>query len=267
MDILKSKREIDGYAHSDEIIHGLEVSFDDITTRAIAQHLKSLMGKYATIRTGRFKDLDDRRPAAECLAECIRRLWTPQPDKPLLIVGMGNEDRIGDSLGPEVVRNIPVRQISDMGTPCVFGSVFLLAPGIVKQASVSTVQMISGMAQVLDAACVILIGGVGITNFEAMCSIINVSTSGFRFEGGGELLSSETLGVPVLDISVPLLWAIPAWTVKMLHLRENDEGIMLMDLEVEADSRAAVSILTQGILRAVYPELDLDVLNETAKRS
>lgn len=263
---MENEKHFDGLEYSEETIHGLEVGFFEITTRAMARHMGRSMGKYTTIQTGRLKELCDWNPAIECLAECLRRLWQPQPGKPLLIVGMGNRDYIWDSLGAEVAKNIPAYLISQMETPCVFDSVHVLTPGTQWQTNIDYIKIISGMAQVLDAAQVLLIDACGVSHFEEMSSVIYLSTGGLKAAGSGRELTREAIGVPLLVASAPLLLAILPETVKMLHLKVDEDGIFLMDTHLAKDYAAASAILSQGILRALYPELDLEELRQLVQK-
>ena len=231
----------------------------------MAKHIGRPMGTYATIRTGRLMGLEDQDPAIECLAACLRRFLAPYRDKPLLIAGLGNAELLYDSLGPRVVRRVPAQFISAMDTPCMFQTVSLLTPGTLWQTNTSTATMISGVAQAIHAACVLLIDTSSVTRFEDMSSVIGVTSGGLKLSRRGELWTQDDLKVPLLAITVPLILSVPAKTVHMLHLNADPEGVMLTDINLAEDMRAAVSILSQAILRTAYPELELAAVHEIAK--
>ena len=250
--------KVDGIEYFNETIHGLEVRFTEITTRAMARHLGRPVGTYAAIHTGRLKDLGDWRPAANCLAECLGRLWAPWQGGRLLIAGLGDEGCIHNCLGPRVVRHIP--RIAAFDTPCVFRSVSRLVPGTREQTDTSIGTVLSGMVQAVEANCVLLIDTESTAQLEDVAAGVELSTGGLSSSGGGEILSPEILDVPILAICVPLLLHIPPKTVNMLHLHVDREGVVLMDTHIGKEVQTAATVISRGIVQALYPERDLERL-------
>lgn len=257
---MTKNRYLDGLERSRETICGLEVDWMNITTQAMALQMGKPIGGYAAIHTGRLKELTNQEPAVECLAECLRRFLEPYLGKKLLIAGVGNADLVHDRLGPEVVRHIPAYLLSEGKVPCAFESVSLLIPGVRYYTNVNTGTVISGMVRAVDAACVLLIDTSAAVSFERMSETIELSSGGLKLEGSGEWLTEEVLGVPVVAVSVPLLLMISPVVVRMMKLKTAKDGILLMDTNITEDLKTAVTVASGGILRVLYPELDLERL-------
>lgn len=258
---MKQEKHIDGFECSREIIHGLEVSFANISTRAIADHLGQKVGQYATIYTGRFRKLKGIKPAVECLAECLNRFLAPFQDKPLLIIGIGDANSAFDALGPKVIRRIPAHMFSSIHISCAFESVTLLAPGTAVQNNISTAAAISGMVQAVKPSCVLLIDVNCTSAPENFSSAIHLSTGGLSISGSGEDLTPDILGVPILVITAPLVFSISTETVKLMCLSVDENGVTLTGTSITQEMEIAVSIISNGIIRAAYPDLDLEDLN------
>lgn len=258
---MKQEKHIDGFECFRETIHGLKVSFVNISTRVIADHLGQKVGQYATIYTGRFSELEDIKPAVECLAECLNRFLAPFRDKPLLIVGIGDASSAFDELGPKVIRCIPAYMFSSLHVSCAFESVALLAPGTAAQNNVSTAAVISGMVQAVKPSCVLLIDVNCTSDLENFSSVIHLSTGGLSISGSGEDLTPDILGVPVLVITAPLVFSISPETVKLMRLSTDENGVNLAGTGITQEMEITVSIISNGIIRTAYPDLDLEELN------
>lgn len=260
-----TNRHYDGLECHQETIHGLEVSFTNITALAMARHLNSPMGQYVSIDTGRLGKLKDRNSAIECFAECLTRFLEPFRGQNLLVVGIGNADDFFGSLGPQVLRHIPAYLLSEAGASGMFKTVSLIAPGTNAQTNIDTDKLISGIAQTVGAACVLFINVSVTTSLEDVSSLISLSTGGLKLIGSGKLLTEEELGLPVVTVNAPLFLSIPPKTVNMLHIRVDKEGVCFADTNVTADIKCAVNVISNGILRTLYPELGLAELREIAE--
>lgn len=256
------KRKIDGFEASEEIIRGLHVFHTRITSQLVANHLKQGIGDYTVIQSGKLRDLVDLEPCIECLAECLGKYLEPYRGKPLLIIGIGNADSHFDSLGPKVVHSIPAHLMSLGNIPCVFESIALLAPGVLGQTNISVKKIISGMTQAVNAACIVLIDTSGVSEFEEVGASIRISSSGLTLYHSDETLNRQSFDTPVVVVSVPLVWSVLPDLVKMYHLSEEKTDINLTTTDVAMDLKPSVRVLACGIARTVYPEVNLETLNQ-----
>lgn len=253
-------KKADGFEYFREMIHGIPVLNSKITTCEVADRLKRPMGEYVTIQTGKLRELVDFEPAIECLAECLRRKLEAFRGKRLLIVGVGNERLSVDSLGPKAARSIPVHFMSAANAACMFESAAVFVPGAPVQTNINTTKLVSGAARTMGADCAILIDTSGIANFEDVAANIFITNSGLKICRGEETLSQESLGIPVVAVSAPLVWKLPAKIAAMYRLGDGKGDVDLTKADVELDLKPSVAIIAYGIMRALYPEVDLDSL-------
>ena len=130
----------------------------------------------------------------------------------ILIAGLGNSDITADALGPETVKKITVtRHLKDADIDIYnkLGSceISAVAPGVLGQTGIETVEIIRGAVSNSAPDVVIAVDSLAALSFERLGNVIQISDGGIS-PGSGignrrKAIDRETLGVPVISIGVP----------------------------------------------------------------
>lgn len=212
---IESKEQITGE------IDGVEcetVSFEPVTitrlnikTRKGADSLGKPIGTYITIEVPPFSDdapTDDRLITA-IKTELARLL--PNSGG-VLVIGLGNTAITPDAFGPKVAEGVlATRHITDeLARSAGLGKlrgVSVLAPGVLGQTGIETVEILSGIVGRINPACVIAVDALASRKLSRLGCTVQMSDAGIS-PGSGVgnhrmRISKETLGVPVISVGVP----------------------------------------------------------------
>ncbi|NCE65094.1 GPR endopeptidase [Pseudoflavonifractor sp. 524-17] len=235
------------------ISHKIPVHRLRIQSKLAANALKREPGLYITLETGLLSSLTALENACACLAGQLRPLLNPFSGKTLCICGIGNRERVHDSLGPEVARRIRPKLYEAMSVPSSFEKVAVVCPGVDGQTNLSCETVIAGIASKIDAACILTIDACNCSNAERLCSTIQVSDSGMQTYSGTGRLRQSTLGVPVVSIVVPTMMKANA-----VSRKNFDDSLFLTPTCISDVVEAAAFVIACAITQIVYPELDYE---------
>ncbi len=171
------------------------------------------VGRYITLDLGRLWLLDDpaREEASEVISGYITEL-APTGDKTVLVVGLGNRDVTPDSLGPRTVDGVIVtRHIREYN-----GELFdrigqqvtaALAPGVVGQTGIETLELIRGAVERVKPDVVVAIDALAARSVDRLGCTVQLSDTGIA-PGSGignrrREINRTSIGVPVIAIGVP----------------------------------------------------------------
>lgn len=191
------------------------------------------------IKTGRFNKIAAIEGPGELLAAELKAFLAPYFGGTLLIVGIGNDALLHDSLGPMTTRRIPVSGLSKLKEYSPFRSVGMISPGIAAQNNIPNIDVIRGVARQIGASCVLLIDSMITNDFNRMLTMVQISSAGIC---SLETYTKESIGLPVVGIAVPTV------------MRMEDE--LILKACIETDMAAASKMIAYAILRVVYPELE-----------
>ncbi len=124
----------------------------------------------------------------------------------ILIVGLGNDDIISDSLGNFVCKNILATRL--VSTTTKKHDVCCICPNVQAVTGISTFDIVSGIVEKIDAKLIILIDSLLTENIKRLGHSFQLSSIGMT--PGGALgqnreISFETVHVPCISMGVPLL--------------------------------------------------------------
>ena len=168
-------------------------------------------GKYATLKVGKIDLLPDFCVLEEAIVKTLE-IMLPKDQKNVLVVGLGNNEIISDSIGPFTsskilaTRHIKTDFAEKIGLKNL-KSVAVLTPNVLGKTGIEAAETVLAVVNKIKPDLVIVIDALCASTLENLFSVIQFSTSGIS-PGSGvknarKELSFETLGVPTLAIGVP----------------------------------------------------------------
>ncbi|MBQ7973659.1 MAG: GPR endopeptidase, partial [Clostridia bacterium] len=188
----------------------------EIKSTAAARHIGKPIGTYINIDT-----MDCRpRNITKTLREALKSLIF-EPTK-ILIVGLGNDKFVADSLGPCVLQLIKTGEHLLTFEPSVFG-----VTGI---NSVDAIKAITRLVQpttvfVIDSLVSATPARIG-TNYQLCTSGI---TPGSGIGRNNQTINQKLLGVPVIAIGVPMCTIMTTTPNQIYHAVPKDIDIVIRD--------------------------------------
>jgi len=243
----------DGINVSENVVNGFKVTTVQVTTEEGAKALEKAMGTYLIIDAEtRFNYLSVLYDIGECVAQNLHDVLLPYFNGRLCICGLGNQNRVTDALGSEVVRRLPLGFLNGdyLKVEHQFHQVSACVPGVLGYNGVTTDVVVEGMLNATGSDCVLLIDALVTEDFDRLLRTIQISTA-----GGARTFKTDKkpdwmrLGLPVLTVGVPT--EIPAST--LISDAPKDEFLSITNV-ADAVSVAA-RIIAYAILRVCWPTL------------
>ena len=177
------------------------------------------IGKYITIEFDDVTDFNNSKEVEKVFIEEIKNMLLVhniKKDDSCMIVGLGNEKSTPDSLGPKVVQMIDVtshlfKMNHEHGH---MQNVMALAPGVMSQTGLETVDLIKSITSKLHPKLVIVIDALASISLKRLNHTIQINNASIS-PGAGignfrKKFSQKTLGCPMLAIGVPTVVDIKA---------------------------------------------------------
>lgn len=267
-DFIKKKNlsALPGVTAREETLNGFPLYAVEIQNEAGAQALKKPVGKYFTLEPEQFfaRGSDSFAPAADAVAQLLRRCFGDTVPSSVLVAALGNPDITPDALGPLAASHLIVtRHLKQSGNSLFssFHSLSLCRTGVLGTSGIESAMHIKTLCDFLQPELVIAVDALAGSDPDRLCRTIQVNSAGVA-PGSGvgndrEELSFSYLGVPVIGIGVP--------TVIDSGLLGYDRSTALFVTPRNIDSlvRSAARLIGYGIDLAVHDGLsvgDIDML-------
>lgn len=190
-----------------------------IETEKGAKAMGKPVGTYVTLEAPNLAVPDEayHREVSEKIAEFVRELLRVQDlekeELSVLIVGLGNRQVTPDALGPYVTDHLCATRhiVKEYGKYAMgmeqVNLVSTLAPGVMGQTGMETVEIVRGVVHETSPDLVIAIDALAARNSRRLNRTIQIADTGIH-PGSGvgnhrNGLTRETIGVPVIGIGVP----------------------------------------------------------------
>ncbi len=190
-----------------------------IETEKGAKAMGKPVGTYVTLEAPNLAVPDEayHREVSEKIAEFVRELLRVQDlekeEFSVLIVGLGNRQVTPDALGPYVTDHLCATRhiVKEYGKYAMgmeqVNLVSTLAPGVMGQTGMETVEVVRGVVHETSPDLVIAIDALAARNSRRLNRTIQIADTGIH-PGSGvgnhrNGLTRETIGVPVIGIGVP----------------------------------------------------------------
>ncbi len=209
--------EISGVALKEETgkMKGIKVTTVDIFNEDGAQAMGKPRGKYITIEIPELLNEEEKcRTATEKEIEAqILKLMNGKKTKSILVIGLGNRDITADALGPLVVEELLVTRHlfkefgEKFGEKHGYQNVSAMAPGVMAQTGMETMEMIKGIVRETKPDLVLAIDALAAKSVHRLNTTIQLTDTGIC-PGAGignnrQALNEESIGRPVLALGVP----------------------------------------------------------------
>lgn len=209
-----------GAEYREEQKGGCDILRLSIDTKSGAKAYGKPQGKYVTVTCGKIWDMDDDRGDEVCdvISEELRDMAESMSEKKIdrnfgvLIAGLGNDEITPDAIGPETVRRVEVTRHIHTLLPDIYKELgccelSALAPGVLGQTGIETVELVRGAAENARPDLIVAIDALAARAISRLASTIQLSDNGINPGSGiGNMRRSicrETVGVPVLALGVP----------------------------------------------------------------
>ena len=254
--------EVQGVSLTEEYNEELEIRVTTvkIETEKGAKIMGKPVGSYITMEAPNMAVPDEEyhREISRELAKFIKDMVPEkEEDYQVLIVGLGNRKVTPDALGPYVVDNLNItRHIFREYGKYAMGeekaeSVSAIAPGVMAQTGMETVEIIRGVVKETNPDFIIAIDALAARNSRRLNRTIQVADTGIH-PGSGvgnqrNAITKETVGIPVIAIGVPTV--VDAATIV------NDTMENFLQALEESETLKGVGLVLQGYNAAEKYEL------------
>lgn len=236
----------------EEELHGVSTTTVHIRTEQAAEKLKRAVGSYITIETNEtLNDLEKIEEVGECLAEMLDRVLRPYYGGTLCVCGLGNRGLPADALGPEVVSNLPLKVIADIGSKGNFRNVCSMEPGTALTNNIYTETVMKGVVKEIGANCLLLVDSLVTEEPTRLFRTIQLSTNGgLSPRLSGRKADWDALGTPVVSLGVPV--SIP---LSVLSSDQNSSNELFTTIKIQDVIAATGRIIAYAILRTCWPSM------------
>ncbi len=258
-----------------------------------AEMLGRRKGEYITVECGDLPHCDQRtRELITRLVAMGVRGMLPETGE-VLVVGLGNRNVTADALGTRVVeRMLVTRHLHQAMAQELKGrlrGVSAIAPGVLGLTGIETAELCRGLVQHVKPSAVIAIDALAAYESERICTTVQITNTGIQpgsGVGNHRLgLTEETLGVKVIAVGVPMV----VYASTIAHdamsrlvdsygafepgqeeaadrlLKQVAEGFLgemvVTPREIDEMVVSVASLLSDGLNRALQPQLDTDTLH------
>lgn len=199
---------------------GINISDLHILDRKAAEDCGLSCGRYITLSRPRLWSLSEdvytsfRNQLAAQLKMLAREMTGRSPDAQfgVLVAGLGNRDITPDAIGPLTVDKLEVTRHLQSHSPQAFRAIgrcmlSALAPGVLGQTGIETVELIRGAVENARPDLVIAVDALVARSCERLASTVQLSDRGIA-PGSGignnrKSICADTVGAPVLALGVP----------------------------------------------------------------
>ncbi|MDY5846938.1 MAG: GPR endopeptidase [Bariatricus sp.] len=260
--------EVQGVVLTEDYNEELEIRVTTvkIETEKGAKIMGKPVGVYITMEAPNMAvpDEDYHREVSKELANFVREMVPPKEgDYQALIVGLGNRKVTPDALGPYVVDNLNITRhiIREYGKYAMgeeqAESVSAIAPGVMAQTGMETVEIIRGVVKETNPDFIIAIDALAARNTRRLNRTIQIADTGI-YPGSGvgnqrNAITKETVGIPVIAIGVPTV--VDAATIV------NDTMENFLQALEQSEALKGVALVLQGYNAAEKYELVRELIS------
>ena len=211
----KLEDEISGLECEEEKKGEAKITRVKILNEAGEQALGKKKGTYITIDLKKVSNLKDeeREKLEDVISEEISSLsskYLKSPEDEALVVGLGNNDLVCDSLGSKVIENIEVTRHIKKYPQFLrkdARGISSFAPSVMGKTGIETLEIIQGIVNKIKPKLIVAIDSLASRSIERVNKSIQISDTGI-IPGGGVGnqrmgITYENLGIPVISIGVP----------------------------------------------------------------
>lgn len=264
-----------GISYTQEHTDGFDISRLEIQSANASRMMKKPCGRYVTIDIGKVWTLDtDRLEActkllAHELSDMLEHACGKKTHESVLVAGLGNRYITSDALGHETLKSIVVTRHLKSQNKRLYKllgerSVAAIAPGVVGQTGLETLELIRAAADDADADAVIAIDALAARDLSHLATTVQITDTGIAPGSGiGNkrlAIDRSSLGRPVVALGVPtvvgsstLVYSaleqagIEDITPQLRHVLENGRDFFVTPKESDIINTEASRLLAEAI--------------------
>ena len=242
------------------------INFTTIQILKENNQFKKAKGKYISIE---FKDIYDnvnRKNISNLLIEALKKLYTLKDDSKVLIVGLGNEKIIADSLGPNVADKVmvtnhlfkvmPEELDESIKKVCVF------TPKVMGQTGLESADVVKAVSDIFKPNLVIIIDALASSSITRVNKAIQLSDTGIA-PGSGvgnyrKELSEKTLNCKVIALGVATVVEANN-IIKEIDSKisiDNNYNLILTPKEIDEDIEHLSTIIADSINKYIHYDFE-----------
>ncbi len=192
--------------------NGIPVTEVKVLDEEGAKQLGKPVGNYLTLTLGQLpgRTGDTFARTVQAVAEELRELLPEEPEKPALVIGLGNRDITPDAVGPIAVDCTLVTRHLIQQIPEYFGDyrpVSAVAAGVVGSTGVESAELIRSLVREIQPGFVIAVDALASRSAKRLGKTVQIADTGITPGSGvGNAraeLNQGTLGIPVIAVGVP----------------------------------------------------------------
>ena len=265
----KNAQRQDGVRVMESLLEGYGVTAITVSSEEGSRALGKPMGRYVTVDLQPYFQRQDHffPRGVRCLSRELRHLLPRLKEgDTVLVAGLGNRHLACDAVGPVAVENLLVTRHLLSAAPHPFRrftSVAAVAPGVVGQTGVETLDLIAGTAGRISPAAVIVIDALCARSRHRLCATVQLSDTGLR-PGSGvgnhrAAIDSSSLGVPVIAIGIPTVIAGSSLAHELGGQNAQDvSDLFLTPRDVSSRVSELGRLLGYSISAALNPSLTVE---------
>lgn len=211
-------RESNGIQYEEKMPNGICVTTLDVLNDFGVQIIGKPVGRYVTVNVGKVWNLsgNDLTRRIDLLADEIRtmldRALNGKSFNSILAVGLGNRYITSDAIGHEVLKNIIVTRHMKEAEPSIYKllggrAISAIAPGVIGQTGIETLELIQGVVKSTDPDAVIVIDALAAVDVSHLATTVQITDAGIEPGSGiGNrrlAIDRKSLNRPVIVIGVP----------------------------------------------------------------
>ena len=212
-------------------------------------------GKYISIDFDNMYDEKQRKVISNALIDALNELFTLKDDDKILIVGLGNQKILADSLGPEVSDKIMVTnhiytllKEEELKRVCVF------TPKVMGQTGLESADLVLAVSKLFKPNIIIVIDALATSSLKRINKVIQISDTGIA-PGSGvgnyrKQIDYQTFKVKVIAIGVATV--VKASSIIDSSMLENQEDLILTPKEIEEEITHLSDIISTSINNYIH---------------
>lgn len=219
------------------------------------------VGDYVTLSFESMSDAKQRNYISSVLVEILDKLCKDILLQRILVVGLGNEEMISDSIGPKTVSQILVsahlfeleKEVHPGLNNCA-----AISPKVMGQTGLESARIVKGIVDFYKPQCVLVIDALASQSFSRINRAIQISNIGI-IPGSGVgnhrlAINEESLNIPVISIGIATVTTIRSILNELnvdTNYENNDSIITPRNMDLEC--KQIVSILSHAINCFIHP--------------
>ena len=248
-----------------ENIGDFEVVFHELSDNNSFSKKK---GKYATLKVGKIDLLPNFDDLEKAIVKTLK-IMLPKDQNNVLIVGLGNNEIISDSIGPFTsskilaTRHIKTDFAEKIGLKNL-KSVAVLTPNVLGKTGIEAAETVLAVVNKIKPDLVIVIDALCASGCENLFSVIQFSNSGIS-PGSGvknarKELSFYTLGVPTLAIGVPTVVEAKSIVKNYVNFDDFNIDLLLTPKDTDLLCHKMSDVLARSLNVFLQPMIDKETL-------